>query len=79
MDPSFTAASSSAPRVSRRAFLKVSTLAAGGFALSMYVPQRASAVPANAAASSQLNAFVKIASDGRITIFAHNPEIGQGI
>ena len=81
MDPSFAASSSSAssPRVSRRSFLKVSALAAGGFALSMYAPQRAAAVTGQRGVNAQLNAFVKIATDGRITIFAHNPEIGQGI
>lgn len=84
MDPSFTSAASSSPaaakpRLSRRAFLQVSTLAAGGFALSMYVPPSARAATIKPGANAQLNAFVKIATDGRITIFAHNPEIGQGI
>ena len=65
-------------RFSRRAFLQVSTLAAGGFALGLYVPQ-ARSTGTLATASAQLNAFVKIAANGRITIFAHNPEIGQGI
>jgi isoquinoline 1-oxidoreductase subunit beta len=66
-------------RVSRRAFLQASTLAAGGFALGLYIPQRAGAVATATSNSAQLNAFVKIATTGRITIFAHNPEIGQGI
>ena len=68
-----------ANQLSRRGFLQATTLAAGGFALGLYVPRHAGAVAAPAGGTSQLNAFVKIAADGRITIFAHNPEIGQGI
>lgn len=65
------------PRLSRRAFLQASSLVAGGFAVSLYLPQRAGATPN--AAGAQLNAFVNIGANGRITIYAHNPEIGQGI
>jgi isoquinoline 1-oxidoreductase beta subunit len=65
-------------RLSRRAFLQVSMLAAGGFALELYVPQ-GRATNAFGGGPAQLNAFVKIAASGRITIFSHNPEIGQGI
>jgi isoquinoline 1-oxidoreductase beta subunit len=53
-------------------------LIAGGFAVSLYLPQRAGAT-ANSVAGAQLNAFVNIGTNGRITIYAHNPEIGQGI
>jgi isoquinoline 1-oxidoreductase beta subunit len=66
-------------RLTRRSFLQVSSLAAGGFALGLYIPEQAGATASSLGAQAQLNAFVKIASDGRITIFAHNPEIGQGI
>jgi isoquinoline 1-oxidoreductase subunit beta len=66
-------------RMSRRSFLQASSLAAGGFALSLYIPQRALAVPGTTASGAQLNAFVNIGANGRITIYAHNPEIGQGI
>ena len=55
-------------RLSRRGFLQATTLAAGGFALGLYIPQRAGAVATPASGTSQLNAFVKIATDGRITI-----------
>jgi isoquinoline 1-oxidoreductase beta subunit len=65
-------------QLSRRAFLQASSLAAGGLAVSLYLPQRAGAT-ADSKASAQLNAFVNIGTNGRITIYAHNPEIGQGI
>jgi isoquinoline 1-oxidoreductase subunit beta len=66
------------PRLSRRSFLQASTLVAGGFALSFYGPKPAGAT-ATSTSGAQLNAFVNIGANGRIQIYAHNPEIGQGI
>lgn len=78
VEPAPTLSTAPSRRFSRRAFLQASTLAAGGFALGLYVPQtRATNSPNGAVA--HLNAFVKVAASGRITIFSHNPEIGQGI
>ena len=68
-----------APRLTRRGFLQASTLVAGGFALSLYTPQRALSTADATAAGAKLNAFVNIGANGRIRIYAHNPEIGQGI
>lgn len=78
-EPTQSPDSSVPARLSRRTFLKATSLASGGFALAMYVPHPARAAIEKSAAAAQLNAFVKIGTDGRITIFAHNPEIGQGI
>ena len=68
---------------SRRAFLKVSAAAGGGMLLALTVPLAANAavsVPAGSGESlPALNAFIRIAPDGMITIIAKNPEIGQGI
>src|SRR5687767_4976194 len=64
-------------RPSRRAFLKVSALAGGGFALQAFLP--ADLLAADAPAEAALNAFVSIAPDGAITIMSKNPEIGQGM
>ncbi|MDX2248454.1 MAG: molybdopterin cofactor-binding domain-containing protein [Bacteroidia bacterium] len=64
----------------RRSFLKVISLASGGMLLGfnwMYgCRPPAAAVPATV---SGINAYLKIASDGIVTILAPNPEIGQGI
>src|SRR5579859_3741743 len=63
-------------QTSRRAFLKASVAVGGGLLLHATLPRFASA------ASSQpvtLNAFVRIAPDGIVTITSKNPEIGQGI
>jgi isoquinoline 1-oxidoreductase beta subunit len=65
-------------RLNRRSFLQMSALAGGGLALGFYDLSMASAQgPARAAMSPQ--AFVKIASDGTITLMAKCPEIGQGV
>lgn len=67
--------------MNRREFLKATTLAGGGLMLSVTVPPlvKAADEPATAVTSGELNAFVKISSDGTITIFASNPEMGQGV
>jgi isoquinoline 1-oxidoreductase subunit beta len=68
---------------SRRAFLRASAAVGGGllldFSLGAALP-RGRTAPSNAAESAAaLNAFVRIASDGVVTIMSKNPEIGQGI
>jgi hypothetical protein len=61
--------------VSRRTFLRVSALAGGGMLLGLY-PGKSSAAPV---ASFAPNAFIRIDQSGAVTIFAKNPEVGQGI
>jgi isoquinoline 1-oxidoreductase beta subunit len=79
-EPSFP---SSAPRLTRREFLRVTALAGGGFALGFAVPGAigAEAAPAldNTARAFTPNPFIKITPDGIITLLAKNPETGQGI
>lgn len=64
----------------RRQFLKVTALAGGGalFALSVD-PAEALDVSTAGSGGGSLNAFVRIAGDGEVTIVAKNPEIGQGV
>ena len=62
---------------SRRAFLRVSLAAGGGLMLSFALPREGRA--ADAAEGATLNAYIRIAPDGGVTIAAKNPEIGQGI
>lgn len=59
---------------SRRAILKVGAVAGGGLWLAMTLPASASEPEA-----AVLNAYIRIAPDGGVTIQSKNPEIGQGI
>ncbi len=61
---------------SRRSFLKVSAIVGGGLLLHAALPRFA--FGANTQPVT-LNAFIRVAPDGIVTITAKNPEIGQGI
>lgn len=60
----------------RRDFLRISLTAAGGMLLSLDSPAFASE---EGGAPAQLTPFVRIDPDGRITVYAPKPEIGQGV
>ena len=68
---------------SRRSFLKVSVLAGGGMMLNFNslllgktLTSEALTLPAE---SFELNSFIKIASDGAITLMSANPEFGSNV
>jgi isoquinoline 1-oxidoreductase beta subunit len=68
----------------RRAFLQVSAAVGGGLLLEFGLPFTApgaggGARAATGDAAALLNAFIRIGSDGLVTIMSKNPEIGQGI
>jgi isoquinoline 1-oxidoreductase subunit beta len=63
--------------VNRREFLRASALAGGGLLLSSYLEPLEAAD--GKAAPAALDAFVRIAPNGIVTITAKNPEIGQGV
>lgn len=70
--------------IDRRRFLQVTTLAGGGLAFAGWLealePDPAFAGPQGTTpAARPLNAYVRIAPDGGVTIVAKNPEIGQGV
>lgn len=62
--------------VNRRFFLRATALAGGGMLLGTYAEPLAAQATS---AASQLNPFVRINPDGKVTIIAKNPEIGQGM
>ncbi|MEO2177054.1 MAG: molybdopterin cofactor-binding domain-containing protein [bacterium] len=66
--------------VNRRSFLKATALAGGGLMLELSLPVSAAAEELGTlVGSKELNAYIKIASDGQITIYSATPEMGQGI
>lgn len=65
-------------RLDRRSFLKVTALAGGAFALGLYEMPWASGQRPGPSALQPI-AFIRIGSDGIVTITAKNPEIGQGV
>jgi isoquinoline 1-oxidoreductase subunit beta len=66
---------------SRRAFLKASAALGGGLLLELSLPACGAGGDAKPLppAGSELNAYIRIAPDGLVTIMSKNPEIGQGI
>lgn len=66
--------------LNRRSFLKASALTGGGFVLGFHwVAKTAEAASGLAADPVRINAFLKVATDGKVTIFSPNPEIGQNV
>ncbi|MBV8209956.1 MAG: xanthine dehydrogenase family protein molybdopterin-binding subunit [Burkholderiaceae bacterium] len=63
--------------VSRREFLKAS-VAGGGFVLSFGLPTFAPRATAGGAASFEPNAFIRIGTDGSVTMTMPQVEMGQG-
>jgi len=74
---------SAAPLYDRRDFIRVASLAGGGFLLTVGLPGAAWAQAANALDDTTKqftpNAFIKITPENIITILAKNPETGQGV
>ena len=65
--------------LSRRSFLQISALTGGGLALGFFDLPLAPAQFGAPRADLSPNAFIKIASDGTVSIMAKSPEIGQGV
>jgi isoquinoline 1-oxidoreductase beta subunit len=66
-------------RIDRRAFLQVSALAGGGMLIGLSFEPGARAQTQPAPDRPALNAFIRIAADGTVTILAKNPEVGQSV
>src|SRR3982750_605716 len=62
---------------SRRDFLQASAAVGGGLMVAFNLPGEASAQGKDVGMG--LNAYVAVAPDGMVTIYAKNPECGQGI
>ena len=69
---------------SRRSFIKTSALASGGMLIGFNLFNSCKSDVKMPVDLSQLNyndfnAFIKISEEGKVTILAPNPEIGQGV
>jgi isoquinoline 1-oxidoreductase subunit beta len=68
--------------LSRRSFLRATALAGGGVMLTWYADDLFAGGQAQAPATQPRlvpQSFITVAANGRVTIMAKNPEIGQGI
>ena len=66
-------------KLSRRDFLKQSALLGGGLLLACYLPFPGAVAAEAKEAPFAPNAFLRIGSDGRVTIIFHKSEMGQGV
>ena len=70
--------------IDRRSFLRTSALAGGGMIIGFNLfnackPKVKPAIDISKLNFNDFNGFIKIANNGMVTIFAPNPEIGQGV
>jgi isoquinoline 1-oxidoreductase beta subunit len=65
-------------RLDRRSFLKVGGTAASGLVIGYYV-QRHAREATGSRTSFRPNGYVRIDSDGTVTLWAKNPDMGQGV
>ena len=65
----------------RRSFLKITGVASASLIIASIMPSRGLRAEelGSLVGSAELNAFIKVSSDGRIVIYSANPEMGQGI
>ncbi len=70
--------------IDRRSFLRTSALAGGGMIIGFNLfnackPKVTPSIDISKLNFNDFNGFIKIADNGMVTIFAPNPEIGQGV
>ena len=66
--------------IGRRSFLRVTALGGGGLLLALYTDPVAKVFAQGPQAPAFMaTAFIRVASDGTVTIMAKNPEVGQGV
>lgn len=65
--------------VSRRNFIKISSLASAGLMIGFCLSPTKRAQASTPPGSFEPNAFLRIGNDGSIVIMSKNPEIGQGV
>jgi isoquinoline 1-oxidoreductase beta subunit len=70
-----------ATELSRRGFIKLAGVAGGGFVLALSFGPGAEKAGAQTPSGGDhsLNPYVQVRADGKIVLFAKNPEVGQGV
>jgi isoquinoline 1-oxidoreductase subunit beta len=63
----------------RRSFLKTAGAAAGGLLVGVALPLRGRAAGTAATAATDVNAYVRVGTDGRVTFLVPKSEMGQGV
>jgi len=66
-------------KVSRREFIKTGLLVGGGLVLACHIPLGGRGASAAAATGFAPNAFLRIGTDGSVTVIVNKSEMGQGV
>jgi len=67
-------------QLTRRGFIKLTGVAGGGFVLALSLGPAGKALAQTASkADASLNPYVQIRADGKVVLFAKNPDVGQGV
>ena len=66
-------------QITRRGLLQLAGLAGGGLILASAAPNLLANELGTLVGSGELNAFVRLSSDGTITIYSARPDMGQGV
>jgi isoquinoline 1-oxidoreductase beta subunit len=66
-------------RATRRQFLRATGVAGGGLLLACALPPGRAGAALEAASSSELSPWLRVAEDGAITVYVEKAEMGQGV
>jgi isoquinoline 1-oxidoreductase beta subunit len=67
-------------QLTRRGFIKLTGVAGGGFVLALSLGPAEKALAQTAGKQdASLNPYVQIRADGKVVLFAKNPDVGQGV
>src|SRR4029079_7333298 len=80
MQQLYTQQRQEALQLTRRGFIKLTGVAGGGFVLALSLgPAEQVFAQDNPAPDANLNPYVQIRADGKVILFAKNPDVGQGV
>src|SRR5215470_6789861 len=65
-------------QLDRRSFLKTTSQAIGGLLIGFYLPVSGAGLELGSVNTFRPNAWLRIATDGQVTVLVEKPELGQG-